>query len=119
MFEPHPWQVVVVYILLLYPCREPILLGKKTALVSATTFLTHDYESHIFFWEPLELIRRTALTGWVRNVQYLFSSLRGVARCVGHLEPLELTLPVAARWQVLLIHEDNSFVRLLVSLIIP
>ena len=60
-----PIGMVVVYVVLLVPCKEAILLGKKTPLTRATAFLTHDYEPHVFFWEPLELFRRTALTGWV------------------------------------------------------
>ena len=112
------WQVVVVYIVLLYPFREPILLGKQTALVSATSFLTHDYEPHVFFWEPLDLIRRTALTGWVRQLRAstlgrspdaLCALQRGVTPSL-----LSYNACLIQTWQVLLVHEDNSFVRLLV-----
>lgn len=52
-----PIGTVVLYSLLLVPCKTPILLGERTPLVEATFFLTHDYKPYIFYWEPLELIR--------------------------------------------------------------
>lgn len=64
-----PIGVVSTYILLLYPCRTPIMEGQKTPLVLATSFLTKDYEPHVYFWEALELFRRTVLTGWLLLIE--------------------------------------------------
>ncbi|KAL1523059.1 hypothetical protein AB1Y20_018019 [Prymnesium parvum] len=60
-----PVGVVVFYALCLFICRTPLRLGQTTSLTDAMSFLTHEYEPYVFFWEPADLIRRTILTGWV------------------------------------------------------
>jgi len=71
-----PIGVVVLYAVLLYPCKAAILAGKRTPLVEATFFLTHDYEPFVFFWEPFELLRRTTLTGWVLLIHEQYNFIR-------------------------------------------
>ena len=39
--------------------------GDETPLSRATAFLSADYEAFAFWWEPLEMCRKLALTGWV------------------------------------------------------
>ena len=60
-----PVGVILLYSLVLVPCRDAILVGESTAFTRATTFLTNDYHPHVYFWEVVELVRRTILTGWV------------------------------------------------------
>ena len=60
-----PVGMVLVYGLLLVPCRKAILAGESTSITRATGFLTSDYEPHVYFWEVVDLLRRTALSGWV------------------------------------------------------
>ena len=60
-----PVGVILLYSLVLVPCRDPILAGESTAFTRATFFLTNDYHPHVYFWEIVELLRRTLLTGWV------------------------------------------------------
>lgn len=55
-----PIGVVLIYALLLLKCLGPIRRGISTTLVMATGFLTRDYESHVFWWELLELLRSAA-----------------------------------------------------------
>jgi len=60
-----PIGMVLLYILLLVPVAKPLTQRRSSALTKATAFLWRDYEVDYFWWEPLELLRRTALTGWV------------------------------------------------------
>ena len=60
-----PIGMVVLYAVLLVPVAKPITQRRSSALTKATAFLWRDYEVDYFWWEPLELLRRTALTGWV------------------------------------------------------
>ena len=60
-----PVGMVVLYALLLVPVAKPILERRSSQLAKATAFLWRDYDEGYFWWEPVELLRRTALTGWV------------------------------------------------------
>ena len=60
-----PIGMVLLYALLLVPVAKPLTQRRSSALTKATAFLWRDYEVDYFWWEPLELLRRTALTGWV------------------------------------------------------
>ena len=60
-----PIGVLVLFFCVVYPCRHSILAGQDTPLTRATAFLHRDYQPHVYFWEALELARRTLLTGWV------------------------------------------------------
>ena len=60
-----PVGVLILFVCVVQPCRDSILAGRATPLTRATHFLTNDYQPHVYFWEPLELARRTILTGWL------------------------------------------------------
>ena len=72
------WPIgsVLLFIGLLIPCRGPIGRGESTALTRATAFLTSEYEESVFFWEPVDLVRRTVLTGWVLMIDERYVFLR-------------------------------------------
>ena len=57
------------FTLLLLRCRTDILEGRSTALARATSFLHQDYKPRFFFWEPVEMMRRLSITGFVLLVQ--------------------------------------------------
>ena len=48
-----PVGALVLYLLLLVPCRQTIARGESTALTRSVSFLVNDYEPHFFFWEAL------------------------------------------------------------------
>jgi hypothetical protein len=77
--------VPLVYALLLWMSRKAIRSGVQTQLSRATEFLWADYDSSSFLWEPLEMCRKLALTGWLVPLVGLefaafciFSGLTGV-----------------------------------------
>eukprot|EP00908_Phaeocystis_cordata_P022249 Transcript_4673.p1 GENE.Transcript_4673~~Transcript_4673.p1 ORF type:complete len:605 (-),score=160.15 Transcript_4673:314-2128(-) len=47
-------------------CRSAIQKGKHTRLMLATSFLHREYTAGCYLWEPLLLLQRLALTGFVR-----------------------------------------------------
>ena len=60
-----PVGIVVLCAVTLLPCRRSLVAHVITPLSRATRFLHHDYKVDWFFWELLELVRRTVLLGWV------------------------------------------------------
>ena len=65
-----PVGVLILFVCVVQPCRDSILAGKSTPLTRATHFLTNDYQPHVYFWEALELARRTS------NSSAAFESMR-------------------------------------------
>ena len=57
--------MVLLYAAALLPCRRPLRARVQTPLIEATRFLHKDYNINQFYWELLELVRRTVLIGWV------------------------------------------------------
>ena len=57
--------MVLLYTVVLLPCRRPLRARVQTPLIEATRFLHKDYHVDYFYWELLELVRRTVLIGWV------------------------------------------------------
>ena len=57
--------MLVLNTVLLLAARRSILDGTSSSLVAATAFLHRDYHPECFYWELIELVRRTFLTGWV------------------------------------------------------
>eukprot|EP00966_Prymnesium_polylepis_P112631 2605395-Prymnesium_polylepis.1 len=55
----------VFFIVLLLRCRDDILAGRRSSHVRATSFLIDDYKPEFFWWEPIEMIRRLSITGFV------------------------------------------------------
>ena len=60
-----PVGVPLGYTVLLTAARDAIRSTRTTRLSRATSFLSADYETFAFWWEPLEMCRKLALTGWV------------------------------------------------------
>ena len=63
----------------LLPCRRSLDAHVITPLNRATRFLHRDYRVDLFFWELLELVRRTVLLGWVI---FIFDTDRAFLRLV-------------------------------------
>ena len=60
-----PVGMVLLYVAALLPCRHSVRAHIQTPLTRATAFLTHDYKDEYYWWELIELTRRTVLIGWV------------------------------------------------------
>eukprot|EP00966_Prymnesium_polylepis_P263695 6091521-Prymnesium_polylepis.1 len=60
-----PVGVPLMYTCLLALCQEAVRTGNRTPLSRATRFLWEDYSPEMMFWEPIEMCRKLALTGWV------------------------------------------------------
>jgi hypothetical protein len=71
-----PLGVPVMYAVLLWKARDAIVSGSSTPLSQAASFLWADYESFAFFWEPMEMCRKLALTGGVLIIGEEFESAR-------------------------------------------
>ena len=50
-----PVGMVLFYALVLYPCRHAMIKGEMTSLTRSVSFLTKEYEPHVYFWEVLDL----------------------------------------------------------------
>ena len=61
---------------LLYKVRIALIGRTPTALSRATAFLHRDYKPEYFYWEIIELGRRTVLTGWVALIPETKAFLR-------------------------------------------
>jgi len=78
-----PIGVPLLYALLLWASRDALRTGNATSLSRATDFLSADYKSSHFWWEPLEMCRKLALTGWILLIGENFEQARVlVAICV-------------------------------------
>ena len=71
-----PIGALAICAVLLRAARRPILARTPNRLVRATAFLHRDYHPECFYWELIELVRRTFLTGWV----LLFEESRSFVR---------------------------------------
>jgi hypothetical protein len=60
-----PVGVPLLYALLLFGSREALRTGSSTPLSRATSFLSGEYTISAFWWEPLEMVRKLTVTGWV------------------------------------------------------
>ena len=54
----------MLYAALLWASRDDLRVGRATSLSLATTFLWDDYKRRAYLWEPLEMCRKLAVTGW-------------------------------------------------------
>ena len=66
----------IAFAALLYPSRHAIMQKRKTALSRATAFLHREYTPTFFFLEPILLIYRMTLTGFVLFVPESLSFVR-------------------------------------------
>lgn len=55
----------MLYAAILRKVGKLLIARQNPPIVSASAFLWRDYEPQYYNWEILELLRRTALTGWV------------------------------------------------------
>ena len=57
-----PVGIPLLYAVLLWASRDAILSGSSSRLSRATSFLWADYTDSAFWWEPLEMCRKLALS---------------------------------------------------------
>lgn len=60
-----PIGIPLMYSVLLFANRRAASEGERTRLSIATAFLYADYSRGAYWWEPVEMCRKLALTGWV------------------------------------------------------
>ena len=65
MVAAWPIGAVLLYGGLLLYVRNQIRAGRVDATVQATSFLHNDTTPQAFYWEVVDLVRRSLLTGWV------------------------------------------------------
>ena len=58
-----PVGVPLMYATLLWVNRDSFITRISTPMTRATAFLWEDYDAAVFWWEPLEMCRKLALTG--------------------------------------------------------
>ena len=63
-----PVALPLIYIRLLLACRKDIIPNHTTALVSASAFLHREYSSGFFWWEPMFLLQRLVLVGFIQMI---------------------------------------------------
>ena len=61
-----PVGMPILYAVCLVPVREHILHMRSTALVRATAILHREYEPEYFFWEPIFLLQRLTILGFMQ-----------------------------------------------------
>merc|ERR1719502_1680193 len=87
-----PIGVQLLYVVLLWRVRRPLLNRTPTALTRATAFLHRDYKPEFFYWEAIELARRLILTGWVALVNEKVAFVRIVIAVLTSLAVMVATL---------------------------
>jgi hypothetical protein len=71
-----PLGVEVLFIALLYLARHEITTGRHGVLEGATSVLHREYKRTVFWWEAMELFRRTLLTGLLLLIPNTHTVLR-------------------------------------------
>jgi len=69
----------ILYFVLLWRCRDDIAMRRRSRLTHATRFLHSEYETNLFWWEPVFLIERLAVGGFL----LLVPDTRKYARLLG------------------------------------
>jgi hypothetical protein len=80
----------------LLPSRKDIMRKRSTPLTRATLFLHREYEPAFFFWEPLFLLQRLVLVGFVQFIDrayYYARLLVGLLVCIVYMVMLLSTKP--------------------------
>eukprot|EP00966_Prymnesium_polylepis_P003892 89040-Prymnesium_polylepis.4 len=107
MLVVWPVGTPLLYIALLWASSGALQAGSPTPLSRATAFLSDDYNPSEFWWEPLEMCRKLALTvpPWDSNYG---------------LQHLQRIYPFFILWQgwVLLIGEMSEQARVLCALLV-
>ena len=89
-----PVGMVALYLFALLPCRTAIQQHHQTNLVRATKFLHRDYAANCFYWELVELMRRTILMGWVLLIPTEISFIRLMVALLLSITSLVLLLSI-------------------------
>ncbi|KAL1496398.1 hypothetical protein AB1Y20_016353 [Prymnesium parvum] len=89
-----PIGVPLLYAVLLWHSRRAINSGVPTTLSRATRFLSADYKPFAFWWEPLEMCRKLALTGWVLFVEEKHEQARVLVALIVSISFLALRMNV-------------------------
>ncbi|KAL1525655.1 hypothetical protein AB1Y20_020505 [Prymnesium parvum] len=89
-----PIGVPLLYAVLLWHSRRAIKSGVPTTLSRATRFLSADYKPFAFWWEPLEMCRKLALTGWVLFVEEEHEQARVLVALIVSISFLALRMNV-------------------------
>jgi len=89
-----PVGVPLLYIMLLWASRRAILARNPTPLSRAIEFLTEDYTVTSFWWEPLEMCRKLALTGWVLLIKEESEQARVLVALLVSVAFVALTLSI-------------------------
>ena len=65
------WPVIlpILFPVALIPIRNDLRQKRNTPLVRATAFLHKEYEAQYFFWEPLNIVQRLIMVGFVQLVR--------------------------------------------------
>jgi hypothetical protein len=64
-FAIWPVGMPLVYLLMLLPSRNALIKKSTTPLTRATSFLHEEYVGKLFWWEPLFVLQRLMVTGFV------------------------------------------------------
>ena len=70
--------------------RGAHLTHTHTLLSRSTSFLSGDYEAKRFWWEPVEMCRKLALTGWVLLIPEEFEKARALTAILVSVTSLTL-----------------------------
>jgi len=90
-----PVGMVLLYAAVLIPCRRALRAHTQTPILRASRFLHQDYEPSWFFWELVELVRRTILIGWVLLIPTSLTFIRLVVALL--LSQISLTLVLSVK----------------------
>ena len=71
-----PIGVPLFFLLVLIPSRRSILQKRSTRLVRATSILHREYEPEFFFWEPIFLLQRLIIVGFIQFIPPSLSLIR-------------------------------------------
>jgi hypothetical protein len=75
-----PVGIPVLYLVLLYASRAALRSGIPTRLSRATAFLSGDYKTTHWWWEPLEMCRKLTVTGAIIEKLYPTAQLDTLLR---------------------------------------
>jgi hypothetical protein len=89
-----PIGVPAVYLMLLWASHDAIRDGTPSSLSRATAFLWEDYAPRWFWWEPIEMCRKLALTGWVLLLEEEYEQARALVALLVSIAFLALHLSV-------------------------
>ena len=95
-----PIAMPLLYLLLLLPCRHAIWQKRPTSLVRATAFLHREYLPACFWWEPVFLLQRLCISGFLQLIPDSHGFVRvltGLMATVLYLALLLATQPYKRR----------------------